>query len=175
VRTDSLDSVAGSERAAIRCLITGPNFIWAGTETGLFQCRRGDRTWRVVADPHGFSIRPVRALSLYNHTLWVATEMPGALLRYTPSDSTWREYPMTEVSGSRRISMAADSAHVWLGTDNGAFLLDISRHIWTRYTPINGLIHPRVQAVLRDGEYIWFGTAEGLSRYHWMRDRFGGN
>ena len=175
VRTDSLGSVAGSERAVIRSLITGSDLIWAGTETGLFQCQRGDRTWRAVADIRGFAKRSVRALSLHNHTLWVATEMPGGVLSYTPSDSTWREYPMTEVSGSRRISMAADSAHVWLGTDNGAFLLDVSRHHWRQYTPIHGLIHPRVQAVLRDGEYIWFGTAEGLGRYHWVRDISGKN
>ena len=175
VPADSLDRVSGSERAVIQTLVAGPDFIWAGTEVGLYQCRRGDRTWRPVADPHGFSKRSIRALTIYNHDLWIATEIPGALIRHTSSDSSWQEFPLSELSNRRHVSITADSTHIWVGTDVGAFFLDIPRQLWTQYSTFNGLIDPRVQAMLQDGKVIYFGTTKGISQFHWAREMFNKN
>ncbi len=165
IKADSLDYVQGSEYAIIHAMVAGPNYIWAGTESGLFQCARGDRTWRPVAN--NIAKRQVRALAMYNDDLWLATEAPSAAVRYRPKDNTWREYPLTEIGGRDRVSIEADSNRVWVATGAGAFLLDVPRRLWTHYTMYDGLAHTRVQVVLRDGRYVWFGTAEGLSRFLW--------
>ncbi len=163
IKADSLDYVQGSEYAIIHAMVAGPNYIWAGTESGLFQCARGDRTWRPVA--HNIAKRRIRALAMHNNDLWLATEAPSAVVRYRPGDDTWREYPLTEIGGRDRVSIEADNNEVWVATGAGAFLLDVPRHLWTHYTMYDGLAHTRVQVVLRDGGYVWFGTAEGLSRF----------
>ena len=168
-RTDTLDHVSGSERAIIHTMITGPNAIWAGTETGLYTCRRGTRTWRAVSDPQKISKRIIRALTVQDSTLWIATEHPSALISHPTNSDTWQEYPLPEMGGSHNISLSANKKHVWVSTDQGAFLFDISQHHFTRYHTTEGLIHPRVQAIITDQNYVWFGTAEGLSRFHWER------
>ena len=89
------------------------------------------------------------------------------MVRHRPAENTWREYPLAEIGLRDRISVATEGNWVWVATGTGAFLLDVPRHLWTQYTMYDGLMHARVQAVLRDGEYVWFGTAEGLSRFHW--------
>ena len=175
IKADSLDRVAGSEYASIHALVAGPNYIWAGTHAGLFQCARGDRIWRPVRDKNNIAKRRVRALAVHDNALWIATSAPPAVVRYGPADDTWREYRLAEIGWREdRVSIAADDKWVWVGTSAGAFLLDVPRHLWTHYTMFDGLIHTRVQAVLRDGEYVWFGTAEGLSRFHWAHILFDG-
>jgi len=170
VKADSLDQVSGSENAVIEALVTGPRFVWAGTEAGVFHAARGKRTWRPIASE--FAKRPVRALAISGDHLWVATETPPSLVEYHTVQHTWREFPLAEIGSGLRITVAADTSRVWVGTASGAFLLDVPRQIWTHYTPIHGLIHARVQAVLRDGKHLWFGTANGLSRFDWTRALF---
>jgi ligand-binding sensor domain-containing protein len=171
-KTDSLDRVSGSERAIIQALVAGPDYIWAGTQTGLYQTARGDRTWRAVKDAQNFAKRPVRALTIYDNDLWIATETPPGLLRYRLKDNTWYEFPLAEIGGRDRISIDADSTSIWVATGAGAFYLDVARQHWTHYTTFDGLIHTRIQIVMRDDEHVWFGTPEGLSRFHWVRAIF---
>jgi ligand-binding sensor domain-containing protein len=166
-RADSLDRVSGSESAIIYTLATGPTHIWAGTESGLYACARGSRTWRAVSDEHNYTKRAVRALTVHDSILWMATELPASLLGFHVGTQTWQEFPLAEIAGSHRIDLAADARHVWVSSDRGAFHFDISNHTWTRYHTGEGLIHPRVQAVLSGSGDVWFGTAEGLSRFHW--------
>lgn len=168
-RTDSLDHVSGSERAVIYTMTAGPNAIWAGTEAGLYKCNRSTRTWRAVSDAQNISKRIIRALTLQDSTLWMATEHPSALIRHPINSDVWQEYTLPEIGGSHSINITANSKYVWVSTDQGAFLLDMSQHHFTRYHTTEGLIHPRVQAVLTDSNYTWFGTAEGLSRFHWKQ------
>ncbi len=167
IKADSLDLVSGSEYAVIQALVAGPEYIWAGTQAGLFQCARGDRTWRPVRDVDHIAKRRVRALAMHDNDLWIATEAPPAAVQYRPTENTWREYSLAEIGGRDRISIEADSNWVWVATGAGAFLLDVPRHLWTHYTMYDGLMHTRVQVVLRDGAHVWFGTAEGLSRFYW--------
>lgn len=168
-RTDSLDRVSGSEQAIIHAMVTGPQTIWAGTESGLYACARGTRTWRAVSDPQNMSKRTIRALTIQDSILWMATEYPSTLIRHAIASNTWQEYALPEIGGSHRVSMAATEKHVWVSTNQGAFLLDISRRLFTRYHTTDGLMHPRVQAILTHQEDVWFGTAEGLSRFRWTQ------
>jgi ligand-binding sensor domain-containing protein len=165
-RADSLDRVSGSEQAIINAMATGSSHIWAGTETGLYKCARGSRTWRVMSDEQNFSKRSIRALAMHDSTLWIATENPSTLLCHHIDSNTWQEYPLAEIAGSQGVSIAVNDKHVWISSDQGAFLFEKSRHLWTRYHTTEGLIHERVQAILLDQDDIWFGTGEGLSRFH---------
>ena len=150
-------------------MITGPNHIWAGTEAGLYACARGSRKWRAASDEKNFTKRPIRALAMYDSMLYVATETPSSLLSYHIGQNTWQEYTLPEIGNSRRVSIAASNKHVWISTNQGAFLLNLTDRLWTRYHTTEGLIHGGVQAILAGQNHIWFGTAEGLSRFHWSR------
>ncbi len=172
LKADTLRTVEGSERFAIRALDAGPDFIWAGTDWGLYRCARRDVTWAPVRCPEGLTKGPISAVFARAGKVWAAVEAPPALIHQSGSDTTWQRFPLSEVGGSRRVAIAADTSRVWVATDQGAFRLDIARKLWKDYTRFSGLIHDRVHAILLDGDYVWFGTQEGASRFHWARGFF---
>lgn len=169
-KTDTLGRVSGSENAIIYDLKSGPENIWAGTEGGLYHCTRNTRTWRAVSAPHNYAKRVIRALTIHDSTLWMATEYPSGIIRHHIPSNSWDEFSLSEIGGTQHISISANDKHVWVSTPQGAFLLDIDRHLWTRYHTTEGLIDGRVQAILLNKNEVWFGTAGGLSQYRWSRD-----
>ena len=169
---DTIRAVDGSERFAINDLAKGSNHVWAATDHGLFRCPRGEATWRRVESASGLTERPTAAVAAAEGSVWAVLDAPPALLGSTGDHKEWQHYPLSEAGGSRRIGLAADTVHAWVGTDLGAFRFDTHSESWQRLTPFDGLLNNRVQAVLLDGDYVWFGTADGVSRFHWARAFF---
>lgn len=169
---DELRRVEGSERVFVFDLHTGREFVWAATDHGLFRCAHQRPTWVAVGGADGLTANAILGVSTFGGNVWAAAETPPALVHLAPSDSTWRRFPLPELSGNRRVAIAADGARVWVGTAQGASRLNVARELWARYTQSDGLLHDRVQAVLLDGESVWFGTAGGVSQFHWQMDFF---
>jgi len=61
----------------------------------------------------------------------------------------------------------ATPSAVWAGTDQGVLKFDRERQRWVHFTTADGLPDNRVRAIHPDGDYIWFGTAAGLTRFYW--------
>ena len=167
IAADSIRSVAGSQLFVINGLSAGPGFIWAATDNGLFQCPRGDVTWRQVDSPNGLARRPTSAVADDGAVVWAVLDSPPSLIRWAHTDTAWHRVALSEAGGNNRIGLAAHSGRVWVGTASGAMRFDAGSQLWHRYTSFDGLLDDRVQAVLLDGEYVWFGTATGASRFHW--------
>ena len=172
LKDDALRLVKGSENFRITTLVTGPKNIWAGTRFGLYKCPREDIVWHPAQDPDNHTQRSIVALSVSQDKLWAATDAPPGLIRLNAPDSTWSEFPLSEVGGSQYVAVTADTSRVWVATDMGAFRLNLNDQLWKSFTPTDGLIHDRVQALLLEDEYVWFGTAQGVSRFHWAKDFF---
>jgi ligand-binding sensor domain-containing protein len=60
-----------------------------------------------------------------------------------------------------------DDSAAWLGTDDGVLKFDKRRSRWRRFTVEDGLPDNVVHYILLDGDFIWFGTPEGLTRFYW--------
>nr|MBC8231475.1 hypothetical protein [bacterium] len=85
-------------------------------------------------------------------------------------------------------SISADKNSVWVATDRGVSQLDRktkskvpevnhktkskvreanrSSNTWTHYTKDDGLGSDNVNAVVSDGNLVWFGTDDGVTRYN---------
>jgi len=164
LQTEAVRRIEGSDRVEVYDLEAGDDDIWAGTDHGLFRCPRNQATWRPVADDSGLTGHPILAVSAGPSGVWAAVESPPTVIHLSPADSTWRASPLAGLSGSRRVGLDSDSARVWVGTAQGAFRLNIARGRWHQYTASDGLVHDHVYAVELDGNYVWFGTAGGISR-----------
>jgi ligand-binding sensor domain-containing protein len=169
---DSIRTVGGSERFTIRDLAVGSRHIWAGTEFGLFKCPLGDVTWAPVQGEDDLVRMPVSSIFADSAAVWATLESPSALIHLPATSDNWQRYPLSEVSGEAQIGIDADSTAVWLATEMGAFRFDIQSKQFRRYSPSDGLVHDRVNSVLLQGGYVWFGTTRGASRYHWELDFF---
>ena len=169
-RGDSLRIVQGSEQFQIRDLATGPDFIWAATDLGLYHCPLGDVVWTAVPLPNDLSGVRTNGVHASSFGVWASVEAPGALIGKRRGETEWQRHALSEAYGAPRIAIFADTSNVWVGTELGAFRLDLGTDLQTRYTRLDGLLSNRVQALLLRGEMIWFGTAEGLTRYRWGLD-----
>ncbi|MFH0931363.1 MAG: two-component regulator propeller domain-containing protein [Candidatus Zixiibacteriota bacterium] len=49
----------------------------------------------------------------------------------------------------------------------GAWRLDKQNNIWKGYYKEDGLLDNNIQTLLLDGDYIWFGTQRGATRFYW--------
>lgn len=63
--------------------------------------------------------------------------------------------------------LAVNDRSVWIATDEGALKFDRQRSTWRRFTTKDGLLDNTVQTMLLDGDYIWFGTVKGATRFYW--------
>ncbi len=171
-QADTIRWVGGSERFTIHAMAAGAGYIWAGTHLGLFRCPVDDVNWTPVRSPGGLTSRPINGLATSRNHVWATVESPSALIHVAAPDSAWQRFALAEIHGDRHVSIAADTSHVWLATDLGAFRFDISTKLWKRYTQSSGLIDDRTQAVLLQDDYVWFGTEKGASRYDWSQDFF---
>ncbi|RKY79699.1 hypothetical protein DRQ00_03135, partial [candidate division KSB1 bacterium] len=61
---------------------------------------------------------------------------------------------------------ATDKA-VWVGTEQAVYKYDKQRRTWRLFTTEDGLLDNTVQAILPAGDYVWFGTPKGLTRFYW--------
>lgn len=62
--------------------------------------------------------------------------------------------------------MAIRGNQVWFGTfDKGVTMLDKTAGQFTIFTKADGLPHNGILSIAIDGDYFWFGTHGGLTRY----------
>jgi ligand-binding sensor domain-containing protein len=61
----------------------------------------------------------------------------------------------------------ATRTSVWVATDAGVLKYDRAGERWVTFTVEDGLSSNRVNSILLDGDYIWFGTDGGLTRFYW--------
>jgi ligand-binding sensor domain-containing protein len=62
-----------------------------------------------------------------------------------------------------------------VGTEQGLLRLDRRRDEWKQFTADDGLLGEEVQILLLEGDALWIGTSEGLTRYRWSEDFFESN
>jgi len=56
---------------------------------------------------------------------------------------------------------------VWVATNAGVFKYDRAMQRWVQFTVEDGLADDRVYSIQLDGDYIYFGTARGLTKFYW--------
>ena len=80
----------------------------------------------------------------------------------------WRGFPAYHFPlGARINDILADSGAVWVATERGVWKYKKREDRWRHFTTEDGLLHDSVRWMLLDGDYIWFGTARGLTRFYW--------
>lgn len=63
----------------------------------------------------------------------------------------------------KHMEASVDKKQMYLGTNNGLYVLDIKTNELTNYSTTDGLPNNSVESVLVDGSNVWLGTDDGLS------------
>ena len=56
---------------------------------------------------------------------------------------------------------------VWAATNRGVLKFNRKSRSWRTFTTEDGLIDNRVNDILLDGDYVWFGTERGITQFYW--------
>jgi len=63
--------------------------------------------------------------------------------------------------------MEADGFSVWAAGERGVHRYDRAGLRWIDYGMEDGLPAQEVRTLRIDGDYIWFGSSYGLTRFYW--------
>ena len=142
------------------------DLIWAATQYGVYVYNRKNLKGGYYYGSDGPGNAPVYSVSVSGNEVWFATGY--GVEAYNKNIKKWMGPPARYfVPGIQILSIRATAKAVWLGTTNGVYKYDKRRKFWRKFNQADGLLDPRVQFILPDGDYIWFGTREGLTRFYW--------
>jgi len=98
--------------------------------------------------------------------IWCATDAGLLLL---DSDLVAREIfrDNVELADGDLFGLAIDDANLWVSSRSGLWRYIRAKKIWRNYTVADGLLADFVYDMALDGDYIWLGTALGLTRFYW--------
>lgn len=163
----------------VYCVLADSYYVWVGTESGVYTLDKQKRTWYRFTTPDGLLNGQIRSIARWSgrtppsgkEEIWFGTDL--GILGYSPiSDKrdvydNRMNFPEVDV-----VKLTCDRNNLWVATKDGVWKLNRSTGIWIKYTTEDGLLDNDVQELVLDGDYIWFGTLQGASRFYWNNPRF---
>lgn len=162
----------------ISCVLSDSYYVWVGTEYGVYTLDKEKGAWYRFATPDGLLNGWVRSIARWSdqkepsgkEEIWFGTDL--GILGYSPLDDKTRVYDnRMNFPGLYVSKIACDRKHVWAATQDGVWKLNRATDIWVRYSTDDGLLDNQVQYLALDGDYIWFGTPQGATRFFWNNPR----
>jgi len=156
----------------INKIVIGKETVWLGTDNGIYSV---DKKSHIVGhyDAFGDEVELDDAVGADFTGVAVSDSMvvfsrQNGLVKHTPSSGEWDLIPNpVELNQVTIFDIAIEDGFLWLGTDSGALLVRLSDNYTERYTTVDGLAGNCVYKIIIDGEWVWFGTNKGLTKYHW--------
>jgi len=142
------------------------NLIWMATEYGIYVYDAEKDSGGFYAGAYGPAHQSTYAVSVFNDEVWFGTEEGVAGLNSRSKE--WFSGPARLYDAKQQIHrILATEAAVWVATENGVLKFDRQSERWVHFNLEDGLPDRRVYSLYPDGDYIWFGTAVGLTRFYW--------
>ncbi len=150
-------------------IVSDKNYVWIGTDNGLYSI---DKVSNIVEhysmNGDKIGIDKAVASNVYsiasNDSVTIFSQYDGLYL-YNHLNNDFQKCPY--VTDYQVIDMDLDMDYLWLGTECGAYLVRLNDFYTEHYRTVDGLAGNIVNHLVIDGEYIWFGTDQGLTRYNW--------
>ena len=139
--------------------------LWMGTEYGLYVYDKQKNSGSFIEDIDFLNTR-VFAVSFHNSELWFATDEGMGCLDIKKHELKQIPERLHPIHADIHRILASEQA-VWAATDDGVYKYNRFASRWNHFTRIDGLADNRVYSLQLDGDYIWFGTHEGLTRFYW--------
>ena len=145
--------------------VDGYHDLWIATDNGVYR-RRPCGDWTKIEDPDSRNLnRSVFAVEMEGDAIWFGNDT--SILKFTRTNGEWQEWLLPIMVGAAAFRMKIVDRVVWLGTRYGAAKFDREKENWAFFTSDDGLLDETVQAILTEGDHIWFGTPEGATRFYW--------
>lgn len=153
-------------------IVSGKNNYWIGTNTGIFAIGKNDKDVKHF-DFTGKEIDRDANIAANCYAIaadgnYVIFKGENFFLKYNTVTNTWSNLPEYDFDSGVH-DMDLQGKYLWIATNNGAGFLNIETEEWEKYGVIDGLAGARVFKVIIDGDWVWFGTDRGLTKYNWRK------
>ncbi len=143
------------------------NLLWMATEFGIY-------VFNKITDEGGYfdgldenlTRRPTFAISAWGEEIWFGTDW--GVYGFNSLTDEWLDASAKEYKTDAGINtIHATRQAIWVGTNDGVLKYDRRMMRWRKFTMLDGLADNRVYSIEMDDDYIFFGTARGLTRFYW--------
>ena len=142
------------------------NLIWLGSEYGVYIYDNFTDDGGFQAEAGGPMNEPIYTISVSDNQVWTGSDRSIEVYDY--DEKKWLGGPERLLTEGDIVNyIEAGDQIVWVATDHGVLKYDRQRKLWVRYTMDDGLIDNNVTSVKSDGDYVWFGTLSGLTKFYW--------
>ncbi len=184
--------IIGTERGAVEYYLAGsfrhlfpkneliPTFdvlyvddrIWCATLNGLQIYDPGRDQFLVSVDSYGatrsfqnrFILDPFYELELDSTGVWTSTNR--GILQFRKNGELVRAW-LAPISDFTPRGLTVQDEIIWVGTEQGLWLLNTESGAWRTLTMADGLPSNFITDLASTGDYIWAGTNYGLARISW--------
>ncbi len=164
----SFNSAKFLENREILDIQVKDTLIWVASQEGLCIFHKTRRRWQILGDIPILKDRICSSLFLDHDRIWIGTQVGLFFLRL--EDHTWAQVPMAKPFEDAPIyGIDGDINRLWIALDEGVLCYLKKKGQWKYYRQEDGLIDNKVQSIAVDGEYVWFGTPTGVTRFWWER------
>jgi len=140
--------------------------IYAGTPYGVFTLELGGSQWRRMALATPDLSGAIYGLQIVDSLLYAVGD-DGVVVVNLVDNSDVLYDRNVKFHGVDLRTLLVHQGVVWVGGSNGLFRLNQRTGNWYRYTTSDGLASQRVSALAGDGDYVWIGTDQGVTRFFW--------
>lgn len=176
-----LPSMLREKAKEVKCFTEVGGKVWMSSNTGLYSYNHLDSTVQHFGKENG--VLPEDYIFCLDHDqsgdLWLGTE--DGVLRFNPETKSYQHINLSSQVSSNIVNFILNEGekHLWLGTDNGLFSLDLQElkkfdHVvLKKFNEHDGVIGQECNqnAVFQDSKNnIWFGTNGGLIKYDPLQD-----
>lgn len=144
----------------VRSIAKDKDIIWFGTAGGLSCFNKPKEQWQNYTTREGLSSNDIRSVvtDVKNNIIWIATS--DGLNQYNKTAKTWKNFKASKdgLSNNSITALLLDENKLWIGTENGLSVYDISKNSFTVYTTKDGLFDNAIRSIFLEGDTILVGT-----------------
>lgn len=141
--------------------------LWIASTTGAFQYNFNDGRLQKFQDPNLIIFSEAQSLAIYENFLWLASSNGLVKLDLKTAQNFGYPMPLYNLTGQ---SLTANETIAALATNSGMkfiFHKNPDNIKEKEFDQNDGLPSNKVLSVLLDGDFIWIGTDQGLTRFLW--------
>jgi len=141
------------------------NYVWAGTDYGIYLHDRNVGDWTYVAGSAMLAHSQVREIQFNMKEVWFARDL--GIDYYNKESGEFSALSNVFYHSRPALCILPGDSLVWIGTDEGLVKYDRTMERWVVYEAEDGLPPGKIYCLQLEGDYLWIGGDSGLTRFYW--------
>ena len=149
----------------ITALALTDSLLIIGTDQGSFYINTATHKLGRLRDPANILNGEVRDIFIYGDEVFVATS--AGVTEFSSRSGKAADIPWI-TQGNGAFAVAANDIYVVAAVDNGLMLIERDTKRTRVFNADDGLLSIEIHDLLPDGNFLWIGSEEGLTRFKWV-------